>query len=112
MIELGQAHGAHQRGIRGGREPRRFHGQGTRLLRSAADLVRDSRIRDDVGASRDQRMINELDLKPIILYAKGFALVDACMIVAEPAIRPRAVDISRGRLMTSDLRRPIDCGNS
>jgi hypothetical protein len=52
-----------------------------------------TRFRDDGGASRDQRKINGLDLNPAILYPKHFALVDARMILAEPAIRPRAVDI-------------------
>jgi len=64
--------------------------------------------------SRDQRKINELDLNPAILYHKGFALVDARMILAEPAIRPRAVDISRDRLMSRQVifDAQVDCGNS
>ena len=71
-------------------------------------------IRDDGGASRDQQEINELDLNAVILYSKGFAVVDARMILAEPAIRPRAVDISRDRLMSRQVifDAQIDCGNS
>jgi hypothetical protein len=67
-----------------------------------------------MGNSTDQRTINELDLNPAILYHKGFALVDARMILAEPAIRPRAVDISRDRLMSRQVifDAQIDCGNS
>jgi hypothetical protein len=63
---------------------------------------------------RDQRKINELDLNPAILYHKEFALVDARMILAEPAIRPRAVDTSRDRLMTRQVifDAQTDCGNS
>jgi hypothetical protein len=60
------------------------------------------------------REINELDLNPVILYPKGFALVDARMILAEPAIRPRAVDISRDRPVSLQaiFDAQIDCGNS
>ena len=57
---------------------------------------------------------DELDLNPAILYHKIFALVDARMILAEPAIRSRAVDISRDRLMSRQVifDAHIDCGNS
>ena len=49
-----------------------------------------------------------------MLYPRDFALVDARMILAEPAIRPRAVDISGDRLMSRQaiFGAQIDCGNS
>jgi len=70
-------------------------------------------VRVWLRASRDQRKINELDLDPAILYHKEFALVDARMILAEPAIRPRAVDISRDREMSRQaiFDAQIGCGN-
>lgn len=41
--------------------------------------------------------IHELDLNPVILYEKGFAIVDARMILDEPVTHPRAVDLSPER---------------
>lgn len=42
--------------------------------------------------------ITELDLNPVILYPKGFAIVDARMITGEPVVHPRATDLSPERL--------------
>ena len=42
--------------------------------------------------------IQELDLNPVILYEKGFAAVDARMILGEPVHHPRAEDLSYPRL--------------
>lgn len=42
--------------------------------------------------------INELDLNPVILYPKGFAIVDARLIHGEPMVRPGAEAISPKRL--------------
>ena len=44
------------------------------------------------------------------MYHKYFALVDACVILAECAMRPRAVDTSLDRQVIFDAQ--IDCGNS
>jgi acyl-CoA synthetase (NDP forming) len=42
--------------------------------------------------------LTELDLNPVILYPKGFAIVDARMILGEPVSHPRAGDLSAARL--------------
>ncbi len=42
--------------------------------------------------------LTELDLNPVILYPKGFAIVDARMILGDPVFRPRAGDMSPKRM--------------
>ncbi len=42
--------------------------------------------------------VTELDLNPVILYPKGYCLVDARMILGEPILHPRAVHLSDTRL--------------
>jgi acyl-CoA synthetase (NDP forming) len=42
--------------------------------------------------------IVELDLNPVILYPRGFAIVDARVILGEPVVHPRAEHLSRRRL--------------
>ena len=42
--------------------------------------------------------VTELDLNPVILYPKGYCLVDARMIIGEPIAHPRADDLSEARL--------------
>ncbi len=42
--------------------------------------------------------ILELDLNPVILYPRGFAIVDARVILGEPILHPRAEHLSRERL--------------
>jgi 3-hydroxypropionyl-CoA synthetase (ADP-forming) len=68
--------------------------RGPRLDRAAAvDLiVRVSRLMED------RPDIVELDLNPVILYPRGFAVVDARVILGEPVAHPRAENLSRERL--------------
>jgi 3-hydroxypropionyl-CoA synthetase (ADP-forming) len=40
----------------------------------------------------------ELDLNPVVLYEKGFAIVDARLIFGAPVVHPRAEDISPARM--------------
>jgi len=42
--------------------------------------------------------VTELDLNPVILYPKGYCVVDARMIIGEPIVHPRAVHLSQTRL--------------
>jgi 3-hydroxypropionyl-CoA synthetase (ADP-forming) len=42
--------------------------------------------------------VNELDLNPVILYPKGFSVVDARLILDEPVQHPRMEDLSPQRL--------------
>ena len=42
--------------------------------------------------------ILELDLNPVILYPRGFAIVDARLILGDPVAHPRAEHLSRARL--------------
>lgn len=42
--------------------------------------------------------LHELDLNPVILYERGFAVVDARVITGEPVQHPRAEDLSYERL--------------
>ena len=44
--------------------------------------------------------ITELDLNPVILYSKGYCIVDARLIIGEPIVHPRAVDLSETRLQS------------
>lgn len=44
--------------------------------------------------------ITELDLNPVILYPKGYCIVDARVIVGEPITHPRADDLSPTRLQS------------
>lgn len=46
--------------------------------------------------------IHELDLNPAIVYEKGFALVDARVIVGEPIHHPRAKDLAYRRMKSLD----------
>lgn len=41
--------------------------------------------------------VSELDLNPVILYPKGFCIVDARLILGEPVVHPRADDLSPKR---------------
>jgi hypothetical protein len=61
-----------------------------------------------------RRELNELDLAAAILYPMSFARVGARMIFAEPGIRPRVVDVPRGRPVSLQgiFNGQIDCGNS
>ncbi|NLY42361.1 MAG: CoA-binding protein, partial [Desulfovibrionales bacterium] len=47
--------------------------------------------------------IHELDLNPVIVYAKGCALVDARVIQGEPVRYPRQTDISPGIMRSLDI---------
>ena len=40
----------------------------------------------------------ELDLNPVVLYEKGFAIIDARLILGDPVVHPRAEDISPARM--------------
>ncbi|MCL2822735.1 MAG: acetate--CoA ligase family protein [Polyangiaceae bacterium] len=42
--------------------------------------------------------IQELDLNPVIAYQKGFAIVDARMIIGEPIVHPKSDGLNEGRL--------------
>jgi 3-hydroxypropionyl-CoA synthetase (ADP-forming) len=42
--------------------------------------------------------IVELDLNPVILYPRGFAIVDARVVLGDPIVHPRAEHLSRHRL--------------
>jgi len=68
--------------------------RGPRLDKEAAiDIaVKVSRLMDE------RPDIHELDLNPVILYPKGFAIVDARVIVGEPVHHPREEDLSYERL--------------
>ncbi len=46
----------------------------------------------------DRPEIRELDLNPVIVYEKGFSIVDARMILGEPVKHPRAEDLSEDRM--------------
>jgi acyl-CoA synthetase (NDP forming) len=46
--------------------------------------------------------VTELDLNPVILYPKGYCLVDARIILGEPVLHPRAVHLSDARLRSLD----------
>lgn len=46
----------------------------------------------------DRPEIRELDLNPVIVYPKGYSIVDARMILGEPVTNPRAEDLSEARL--------------
>jgi len=46
--------------------------------------------------------INELDLNPVIVYEKGFAIVDARLIRGDPVAHPRFHDLSRNRMKSLD----------
>jgi len=68
--------------------------RGPRLDRAAVlDLtVRVSQLMED------HPDIVELDLNPVILYPRGFAIVDARLILGEPVVHPRAEHLSKKRL--------------
>jgi len=42
--------------------------------------------------------VRELDLNPVILYERGCAIVGVRVILGEPVVHPRAVDLSEARL--------------
>lgn len=46
--------------------------------------------------------INELDLNPVIVYEKGYAIVDARLIRGEPITYNRATDLSEKRMASLD----------
>jgi len=56
-----------------------------------------------ISAVMDERPdIHELDLNPVIVYEKGFAVVDARVIAGEPIFHPRATDLSSKRMKSLD----------
>ncbi len=50
----------------------------------------------------ERPQINELDLNPVIVYEKGFAIVDARVIVGDPVAHSRAQDLSTERMKNLD----------
>ncbi len=54
--------------------------------------------------------VNELDLNPVILYPKGFCIVDARVILGGPVQHPRAEDLSEERLKS--LEAVFDAGSA
>jgi acyl-CoA synthetase (NDP forming) len=56
-----------------------------------------------ISRMMDERSdIHEIDLNPVIVYEKGFAIVDARVIVGEPVFHPRATDLSKKRMKNLD----------